>query len=93
MTIPNYVCTSCWCKIETFFEGGCPPWPPQKKNVSHEKKIKFYFATDPQFLVYNLKVLFELRCLQNTRAQKIKNLPRYGGLKKYPSFPKNCLSK
>ena len=60
-------------KIGTFFEGGHPPWPPRKNVVSQEKKSKIIFAPDPQFLFYNLNVLYELRCWQKTKAQKIKN--------------------
>ena len=44
-------------KIGTFFEGGHPPWPPQKKVFSQEKINTNIFAPDPQFLFYNLKEL------------------------------------
>ena len=38
-----------------------------------EKKSKNIFALDPQFLFYNIKVLYKIGCLQKTRVQKIQN--------------------
>ena len=73
MTFPNYVCTSFWRKKRKFFDGGYPPWPPQKNVVSQKKNQKNIFALDPQFLFYNIKVLYKIGCLQKTRVQKIEN--------------------
>ena len=56
-----------------FLEGGDPPWPPRKNLVSQKKKSKKIFALDPQFLFYNIKVLYKIGCLQKTRVQKIEN--------------------
>ena len=56
-----------------FFEGGAPPWPPRKNVVSQKKNQKNIFALDPQFLFYDINVLYKIECLQKTRAQKIEN--------------------
>ena len=81
MTFPNYVCTSFWRKKRKFFRGGWPPLAPSKKFGQSEKKSIFFFAFDPQFLFYNIKVLYKIGCLQKTRVQKIENWLSYGHLK------------
>ena len=60
-------------KNGNFFEGGDPPWPLQKNLVSQKKNQKNIFALDPQFLFYNIKVLYKIGCLQKNRVQKIEN--------------------
>ena len=55
------------------FEGGAPHRPPRKNVVSQKKNRKNIFALDPQFLFYNINVLYKIGCLQKTRAQKIEN--------------------
>ena len=60
-------------KNSKFFEGGAPPWPPRKNVVKQKKNQKNIFAPDPQFLFYNINVLYKIGCLQKTRAQKIEN--------------------
>ena len=74
MTFPNYVCTSFWReKNGNFFEGGTPLGPLEKMWSARKKNQKNIFALDPQFLFYNIKVLYKIGCLQKTRVQKIQN--------------------
>ena len=58
---------------ETFMRGCAPLGPLGKMWSVRKKNQKNIFAPNPQFLFYNLKVLYKLRCLQKNRAQKIKN--------------------
>ena len=62
-----------------FFGGGYPHFGPLKgRRCQNEHPRTTY---NPTFLLHNPTLLWKWRCLQKTRAQKVKIWPRYKGFK------------
>ena len=60
-------------KTNFFLRGVTPLGPLEKMWSVRKKNQKNIFALDPQFLFYNIKVIYKIGCLQKTRVQKIEN--------------------